>query len=131
MARLRSTATPPMIAGRASSGSARTVPSCSTVAAVSAVAALPTPTPARRSMPTENAVAVAPPPGTTLPTAFPASCAYATTSQLLMCIAMRFSSQNSTRLPASPTSASTAQYQVSRSSDRDEEKTAARLGKSR
>jgi hypothetical protein len=82
-------------------------------------------------MPTENAVAVAPPPGTTFPTALPLSCARATTTQPRRCSAIRFSSQRQTRLPASQMSASAAQYQVSRSSDRDEEKTAAMLGKSR
>jgi len=79
-------------------------------------------------MPIAKAVAVAPPPGTILPTVFPLSCALATVNQLLTCKAIRLSSQRQMKLPTSLTSASAAQYHVSLLSDRHEEKTAARLG---
>jgi hypothetical protein len=81
-------------------------------------------------MPMENAVAVAAPPGTSLPTVFPLSCAQPTTNQLCSCNATRLSCHSQTKLPASASSASAVQYQVSPLSDRHDEKTATRLGSS-
>src|SRR5207302_6372451 len=68
VARLWSTGTPAAMAGKARTGSASLVPTCSEVDAASAAVARPASTPARRSIPTETAVAVAAPPGTILPT---------------------------------------------------------------
>ena len=58
MTRLLLTGAPPMIAGSASSGSGRLIASWRAVDAASAVAARPTSMPARRSIPTANALAV-------------------------------------------------------------------------
>src|SRR5262249_1097366 len=98
---------------------------------VRAAAACPTSLPARRNMETVKAVAAAPPPGTILPTALPASCEEPTTNQLFSCKAIRLSSQRQTKLAASATTASRAQYHVRCASDLHEEKTSTRLGSSR
>src|SRR6266540_4963137 len=119
---------PPRIAGSVSTGSASRVPTWSDVDAASAGADSLTPTPARRNISTVNAVAVAPPPGTTLPTAFPASCTEATTNQLFTRSATRSSSQSEAKHAPSLASASAAQYHVRWPRDRQEEKTATRLG---
>jgi hypothetical protein len=78
-----------------------------------------------------NAVAVAPPPGRILPTALPPSCADATTNQLRSCSATRLSSQRQMKLAASAATARAAQYHVRWVSERHDEKTPTRLGKSR
>jgi hypothetical protein len=120
-----------MIAGSASRGSASRAATCSEVVAPSAAAASPTSTPARRNIPTANAVAVAAPPGTIRPTLFPVSCAHATANQSFSCSAIRLSPHSDTKLAASLNSASPVQYQSRWESDRQEEKTAIRLGSSR
>ena len=130
-ARLWATRAPPIIAGSASSGNASLVPTCRTLVEVSAAAACPTCPPARRSMRTVKAVAVAPPPGTIFPTALPANCDEPTTNQLLVCNAIRLSSHRQTKLAASLTTARIAQYQVRSASDLQEENTESRLGSSR
>jgi hypothetical protein len=96
--------------------------------AASEAVASPASTPARRRRPDENAVAVAPPPGTIFPTALPASWLEATTNQLFTRRAMRSSSHKRTKLPASTATARAAQYHVSPDSDREDAKTAIRLG---
>ena len=87
--------------------------------------------PARPSIPTANALAVAPPPGTIRPNAFPLSCAHATANQFVVRSATRSSFQSETKLAISASSASPAQYQLRCASDRQEEKTEMRLGSSR
>ncbi len=65
------------------------------------------------------------------PTALPLSCAQATANQLFSCNAIRFSAQSDAKLPASVSSASAVQYQLSWVSDRQEENTATKLGRSK
>jgi hypothetical protein len=81
-------------------------------------------------MPIENALAVAAPPGRILPTAFPASCEHETVNQLFTWSAIRSSCHKQTKLPVSLRSARAAQYHVRWESDRQEPKTAVRLGSS-
>ncbi|PWU19417.1 MAG: hypothetical protein C5B48_13585 [Candidatus Rokuibacteriota bacterium] len=127
-ARPRWTATPPRIAGSASTGSACLVASCNPVAAVSAAVARPASVPALRSIDTPTAVAVAAPPGRIRPAALPLSCAAATGNQALVPSAIRSSSQRQAMLAASAASAAAANAQSRCVSDRHEPKTASRLG---
>src|SRR5262249_17337207 len=127
-ARLRGTEVPPRSVGSANSGSASVVPSWSAADAPSAAVASPAPTPVRRSMPTLTAVAVAPPPGPTRPTAFPLSWEDATGNHAFVLRAIRFSCQMETKLAASARTAGPAQYHDSCDSERHEAKTATRLG---
>jgi hypothetical protein len=102
-----------MIAGIVKSGSVSLVAICISVEAVSAAAARPTSTPARRSLPAATAAAVAAPPGTIRPTLFPLSWAQATVNQLLTWREIRLSSHRQTKLAASLSSARPVQYQFS------------------
>jgi hypothetical protein len=75
-----------------------------------------------------KAVAVAPPPGTILPTAFPASCEEATTNQLFTWSARRSSCHKRMKLAASAMSAASVQYQMRCRSECHDERTTVRLG---
>jgi Tfp pilus assembly protein PilX len=116
------------MAGTARTGSARAVAIWSPVEAVRAAAASPPSNPALRSITTVDGVAE---PGMTRPIAFPASCADATANQPSTPSAIRSISQRQTELAISNTSTSAANGQSRCSSERQEDKTETRLGKSK
>src|SRR5262249_14858893 len=130
-ARLRATGAPPTIAGTDRSGSASSVATSNACAAASAAAVRPPPIPARRSIPTSSAVAVAAPPGTTRLNATPERCAAAIGVQRLVCSAIRCSVQIETKLAASAGRMSDAHSGSRRESERQDEKTSTSFGKSR
>jgi hypothetical protein len=124
------TGAPPSTAGSARIGSASVVPSWRSVEVPNAAVASPEESmPARRSMETEKAVAVAPPPGRILPTTFPLNCAVATGNQARVRRAIRSSSQRQTTLAVSKTSTRSANGHSTCSRARQEEATASRLGR--
>jgi hypothetical protein len=119
---------PPMIAGSASTGSASAVVICSPVEAVSAAAASPPSTPAFCSITTVNGVAE---PGTIRPSALPANCEDAIGNHPFEANAIRSSSHKHNELATSKRSTRAAKGQSRCSSERQEEKTEIRPGRSR
>ena len=120
-----------MIAGTARIGSARSAANWMTVDDASPDAIAVGGMPARVSIWYWRAPAVAIPPGTIRPNAFPASWDSMTGRHSLVLIAVRCSAQTQKKLAISNSTIPATQYGLRSSSCRQDEKTSSRLGKRR